>query len=100
MHISPTDLCCMDSGTVEEVNIFFLNIWLEVTNRRTVEKYTILTPKVGCLSHCQAVTIAQLQQVTDDMKEVFRKTLEIEARIQDTLVFQVWRRIWGTEDGI
>lgn len=65
-----------------------------------MEKYTILTPKVGCLSHCQAVTIAQLQQVTDDMKEVFRKTLEIEARIQDTLVFQVWRRIWGTEDGI
>lgn len=69
---------------------------IKVANMRMVEKYTLPTSDAICLSFpsVQAVTItwlqSLLQQVIEDMKKGFRATLEIEDRIQDSLVFYAW----------
>lgn len=58
-------------------------------------------PRLAVLPIAKAVTSVWLQpwlqQITDDIKEGFRKTLEIKDRMQDVSVFWVWW--YGAEDG-
>lgn len=83
-HLVSKDPRCMGCGSVEEVSIFFVNLWLEVTTMRMANaSYQLLVLCQLSFSSVQAVTISWFQslfqQIIQDMKKGIRVTLEMEA---------------------